>query len=119
MPHAFHTPAQLGELLDDAALTLEDLARACCRAPEWVSERVEAGVLEVTPPSDTTATGFVTWRFSSATLVRARRVAQLEATFDADPYLAAMTTDLMEEVARLRRRLRHLEEGTPTAQQGR
>jgi hypothetical protein len=30
-----------------------------------------------------------------------------------------MTTDLMEEVARLRRRLRHLEEGTPTAQQGR
>ena len=93
--------------------------RACCRAPEWVSERVEAGVLEVTPPSDTTATGFVTWRFSSATLVRARRVAQLEAAFGADPYLAAMTTDLMEEVARLRRRLRHLEEGTATARGGR
>lgn len=118
MPHAFHTPAQLGELLDDATLTLEELARACCRAPEWVSERVEAGVLE-TNPSTSPAAGLVTWRFSSATLVRARRVAQLEATFDADPYLAAMTTDLMEEVARLRRRLRHLEEGTPTAQQGR
>lgn len=118
MPHAFHTPAQLGELLDDATLTLEELARACCRAPEWVSERVEAGVLETTP-STSPAAGLVTWRFSSATLVRARRVAQLEVTFDADPYLAAMTTDLMEEVARLRRRLRHLEEGTPTAQQGR
>ncbi len=71
-----------------------------------------------TTPSTSPAAGLVTWRFSSATLVRARRVAQLEATFDADPYLAAMTTDLMEEVARLRRRLRHLEEGTPTAQQG-
>ena len=118
MPHAFHTPAQLGELLDDATLTLEELARACCRAPEWVSERVEAGcwnhpsrqpgghrirhlAFQQRHPGAGTAYGPAGGRIW-------RR-----------PYLAAMTTDLMEEVAQLRRRLRHLEEGAATAQQGR
>jgi len=110
MPHAFHIPAQMGELIEESMLTLDDLARACCRAPEWVSERVEAGVIAPTEPG----TPLRTWRFSSATLVRVRRIAQLEATFGADPYLAALTADLMEEVATLRRRLRHIEgEGRP------
>lgn len=106
MPHAFHIPAQLGELLDDDTLTLDDLARACRRAPEWVCERVQAGVLE---PAQTAQgnTGMALWRFTSTTLVRARRIAQLEATFDADPHLAALTADLMEEVAQLRRQLAH------------
>ena len=106
MSHAFHTPDQMGEPLSEAMLTLDDLARACCRAPEWVSERVEAGVLAPTQPEGSLAA----WRFGSATVVRARRIAQLEATFGADPYLAALTADLMEEVATLRRRLRHIEE---------
>ena len=44
-------------------------------------------------------------RFDSVTLVRARRVAQLESCFDADPQLAALTADLIEEVARLRKQL--------------
>lgn len=107
MPHAFHIPAQMGELLDEAVLTLDDLARACRRAPEWVCERVEAGVIAPTQPGASLAA----WRFGSATLVRARRIAQLEASFGADPHLAALTADLMEEVVALRRRLRHLEQG--------
>jgi chaperone modulatory protein CbpM len=45
------------------------------------------------------------WRFDSFTLVRARRVAHLETCFDADPQLAALTADLIEEVARLRKQL--------------
>ena len=45
------------------------------------------------------------WRFASTTLVRARRIVQLEQTYDADPQLAALAADLMEEVARLRRQL--------------
>ncbi len=49
--------------------------------------------------------------YPSATVVRARRLARLESTFDADPELAALTTDLIEEVAALRRRLRQLEGG--------
>lgn len=107
MPHAFHPTAQLAELLGDDSLTLEELARACRRAPEWVSEHVEAGVF-APQPDDTTVTGLVTWRFASTVLIRARRVADLEACFDADPHLAALTVDLMEEVGELRRQLQRL-----------
>lgn len=104
MPHAFHAPAQLAELLGDDSLSLEELARACRRAPEWVAEHVEAGVIAPHPGRVATA-GMVTWRFASTTLIRARRVADLEACFDADPHLAALTVDLMEEVGELRRQL--------------
>lgn len=104
MPSAHHNPTiQPGELLDDAAeLTLKDLARICHMAPGWVSDRLAAGLLQADSPGGH-------WRLASATVVRARRLAQLETTFDADPHLAALTADLIEEVARLRLRLRHLE----------
>ncbi len=49
------------------------------------------------------------WRFSSQTLVRARRIAHLEHSFDADPQLAALTADLIEEVQMLRRKLQALQ----------
>ena len=114
MPHAFHLPAQMAELLGDDSLTLEELARACRRAPEWVSEHVEAGVIAPQPTQAPTV-GLVTWRFASTTLVRARRMADLEASFDADPYLAALTVDLMEEVGELRRQLRQLQPPAPGA----
>ena len=86
------------EVLGDAAFTAEDIARACGMRVEWVQERVDLGVLQVDA-------GLGQWRFDNATLVRARRIAQLEMTFDADPQLAALTADLMEEVQRLRRRV--------------
>ena len=91
-------PIVVGEVLYDAGYTADELAHACGVAPDWVQGRVEAGVLQVD-----SATG--AWRFDSVTLVRARRIVQLEKTFDADPQLAALTTDLIEEVARLRRQL--------------
>ena len=104
MPHAFQLPVQLGELLDDQTLSLQDLARACRRAPEWVRAHVQAGVIETTTHvSAHSASG--EWHFTSRTLVRARRIAQLETTFDADPQLAALAADLMEEVQQLRRQL--------------
>ena len=62
---------------------------------------MEAGVLQVDMASGE-------WRFDSVTLVRARRIAQLETTFEADPQLAALAADLIEEVTRLRRQLRAL-----------
>lgn len=94
----------LVELLDDAALSLHDLARGCRVSPDWVLTHVQAGVLQPLQGG-----GAAEWRFASTTLRRARRIAHLEATFDADPQLAALTTDLMEEVAQLRRRLAHLD----------
>ena len=111
MPHAFQLPVQMGELLDDQTLSLQDLARACRRAPEWVRTHVEAGVIETITHVSTRQT--TEWHFTSTTLVRARRIAQLEATFDADPHLAALAADLMEEVLQLRRQLAQAEARTP------
>lgn len=90
-----------GELMGERAFTAEEIARACGVGVTWVHERVDAGVLQVDPASGD-------WRFDSTTLIRARRIARLEASFDADPQLAALTADLIEEVAVLRRRLRLL-----------
>ncbi|CAI07656.1 chaperone modulator CbpM [Aromatoleum aromaticum] len=88
-----------GLLLDEAALTLDELAHACGVDTQWVLERVAAGVLTcvvVTPAP----------RFTSRDLRRARRVRDLERAFDADPELAAIVADLVDEVERLRAQLR-------------
>lgn len=89
------------ELLGDAALTVNELALCCRVTPEWVMNHVEAGVLQVAQGERAAE-----WRFASTTVVRARRILQLERTYDADPQLAALTADLIEEVTRLRRALR-------------
>jgi chaperone modulatory protein CbpM len=89
-----------GVVLDEDALTLEDLARACAVEPRWIVERVEAGLL------GSVSLASVEWRFVSADLARARRLAALERDFDANQELAALVVDLIEEVGRLRGRLR-------------
>jgi len=89
-----------GAVIDEAMLTLDELARACAVEPRWVELRVEAGLLTCA----TGATG--PWRFASAQLVRARRLAALERDFDANEELAALVVDLIEEVQQLRARLK-------------
>lgn len=96
-------PNELVELLDDAALDLHSLASGCHVSAEWVLSHVQAGVLQ--PASGESATQ---WRFAATTLHRARRIANLEDSFDADPQLAALTADLIEEVQQLRRALARL-----------
>jgi len=96
-------PADMVELLDDASLSLQDFARCARLAPEWVQTHVQAGVLQ--PASGGGATE---WRFASTTVVRARRIAELEHIYDADPQLAGLTADLIEEVAALRRAMQRL-----------
>ena len=90
----------IGVVLDEVALTLEDLARACAVEPQWIVERVEAGLL------GSVSLKSVEWRFVSADLARARRLAALERDFDANQELAALVVDLIEEVGRLRGRLK-------------
>jgi chaperone modulatory protein CbpM len=87
-----------GVLLEEVALDVEELSRACAVEPQWVLERVEAGLLEC---SVVAAAG--ERRFASAALLRARRLRALERDFDANPELAALTVDLIEELERLRR----------------
>ena len=91
-------PIHDAEVLRDAAFSVEGAARACGVEVLWLQQRVEAGVLRVHLESEG-------WRYDSFILVRARRVANLETCFDADPQLAALTADLIEEVARLRKQL--------------
>lgn len=87
---------------EDTPLTVEELARACAVAPDWIVERVEAGYLA----SFGGGRRHAEWRFASAELVRTRRLVSLERDMDANPELAALVADLMEEVQRLRQRLR-------------
>src|SRR5690606_10299180 len=89
-----------GIVLDEAALTLEELARACAVEPQWVVERIEAGFF------GDGSLQLSHWRFSSRDLTRARRIGQLERDFDAAPELAALMADLVEEVEQLKGRLR-------------
>ena len=102
MAFALISVVQSVEPLFGAAFSIDELANACGVPTRWVLEHVEAGVLQVHPSSGADAT---LWRFDSPALLRARRLAQLEHWFEADPQLAALTTDLMEDLALLRRRL--------------
>lgn len=87
---------RLEVLIDDDGLSVEELASACAVGCDWIERHVEGGLL------DTAGTG--TWRFTSVQLLRARRLADIERTFDANDELAALVVDLIEEVERLRAR---------------
>ncbi len=92
---------QFAVLLDDACLTLDDLATSCTVSREWVIEHVQAGVLLAEPESDPAR-----WSFTGRDLLRTRRLFDLERSFDANPELAGMVADLVDELERLRARLR-------------
>ncbi|MBT2774351.1 MerR family transcriptional regulator [Halomonas sp. ISL-60] len=89
-----------GDLIDEATLTLEELARACSVETDWVIERIESGLLADGSPYVSS------WRFTSHDLTRARRMYRLERDFEAAPELAALAADLIEENQRLKDRLR-------------
>lgn len=89
-----------GVLLDDVALTLNELARACAVEPDWVVRHVQAGVL-----GDQVSVQLTSWRFRSGDLARARRLLRVERDFDANEDLAALVIDMGDEIRRLRARL--------------
>ena len=88
------------QLLDETALTLEELAHACGVEPDWVVQHVRSGVL-----GGNVAVEVTSWRFGSGDLGRARRLLRIEQDFDADENLAALVVDLGDEIRRLRARL--------------
>jgi chaperone modulatory protein CbpM len=92
-----------GTILDDAALSVDELACACSVTTEWVVRHVREGsfgeVRAITAE----------WRFSSRDLGRARRIRALERDFDAVPELAALVADMLEELDSLRARVRRAE----------
>ncbi|WER50453.1 chaperone modulator CbpM [Cupriavidus sp. WKF15] len=89
----------IGCLMEDAWLTLEQVAAACMVEPDWLRLHVDEGLF----PHAVSVAGI--WRFSSASLLRARRMRQLERDFDAIPELAALVADLLEEMDDLQARM--------------
>lgn len=83
-------------MIDDDGLTCEELASACAVSVEWIERHVASGLLA--------AGATETMRFTSVQLLRARRLADIERTFEANEELAALVVDLIEEVERLRGR---------------
>ncbi|MES2756837.1 MAG: MerR family transcriptional regulator [Pseudomonadota bacterium] len=98
-----------GVLIDQAALSVDELARACDVEAEWVVRHVRAGVLGSGDIAiDIDAAALERMLFGSADLVRARRLLSLESVFDANEDIAALVLDLGDEIHRLRARLRVL-----------
>ncbi len=91
-----------GSLMEETWLTLEQVAAACMVEPEWLLRHIEEGLF---PHADSIAG---TWRFSSVSLLRARRMRELERNFDAVPELAALVADMQEEIDQLRTQLRNM-----------
>jgi chaperone modulatory protein CbpM len=92
------TEVLVGVLVEDSWLPLEHVAAVCTVEPAWLLRHIEEGLI----PGATSISG--TWHLSSAGLARARRMRQLERDFDAVPELAALVSDLLEELDRLRSR---------------
>lgn len=89
-----------GSLLDESWLTLEQIAAACTVEPRWLERHMEEGLF----PHTECVAG--TWRVTNLHLRRARRMREMERVFDAEPELAALVADLLEEMDQLHARLR-------------
>jgi chaperone modulatory protein CbpM len=84
-------------------LTLEDLCRVSAVEPQWVIERIRAGLISAGQAIQTEPDA---WNFDATSIERVRCMARLERDFDAVPELAALVADLQDEIARLRAQLR-------------
>lgn len=91
--------------LQQAWLSLDELSRALGVAPQWIEERVQAGLIELQGERGAAAA----WRFDTVLVRRMRSMRRTELAFDAVPELAALVADLEDEIARLRGRLARFE----------
>ncbi len=94
------TDALIEAAFDDAGLSLDELCRASAVNPQWLHERLEAGLLPRCEGE------LASWRFDAVTVRRVRRMRRIERDFDAVPELAALVADLFDEIDALRARLR-------------
>lgn len=93
-----------GEVVEEEMdLSLADLCRACRLPAERVFELVEEGVIEPVGRNPRQ------WRFRGVSMRRVRCVQRLEQDLGINIAGAALALDLLEEIERLRARLRRLE----------
>mgnify|MGYP000952890797 CR=1 FL=1 len=93
-------------LLEDVRFTLDELARSCHVSREWITTRVQGGVLH---GIDVQQSDPDLWSFDSRSFVRAKRIIAIERDFDSNPELAGLVADLLEEIDSLRARLNRSE----------
>ena len=92
-----------GLLLDeDACVTLAELCRACDIHAEWIMSLVDEGII------DAMGTGSGC-RFSGNSLRRVMTIKHLQRDLDVNLAGAALALDLLDEINRLRSRIRILE----------
>lgn len=83
--------------------SLAELSHVCGAPAEWIVELVDEGILE---PVDLASRS---WRFSGVSMLRARTVQRLQRDLGVNLAGAALALQLLDEVERLRRRLRRFE----------
>lgn len=94
-----------GEIFEEEIeLSLADLCRTCRLPAERVFELVDEGVIEPFGREP------VQWRFRGTSVRRVRCAQRLEYDLGVNAAGAALALDLLEELERLRARLRVLEE---------
>lgn len=89
----------IGSLMEDSWLTLEQVANVCQVEPDWLLLHIQEGLF----PQIESVAGV--WRVTTASVIRARRMHDLERNFEAVPELAALMADMLEELDCLRTRL--------------
>jgi len=94
-------PTLVGILVDENLLTSQELACACGVSDDWLRARLAAGLLICSSGEGSDS------RFGSPQLHRARHLWAVEQDFDANPELAALVVDLVEEIRALRAQLLH------------
>lgn len=95
---------QIAVILDQTGLTIDEFSISCTVPQDWVIEHVQAGVLLNNPANDPQQ-----WSFTSYDIRRARRIYNFERQFDANPELAGLVADLVDELESLQCRLRRAE----------
>ncbi len=89
-----------GTVIEDDSLTLGQLCRACGAHADWVISLVEESIIE--PQGEEIRV----WRFSGASLVRARSALRLQRDLGINLEGIALALDLMEELESLRTQMK-------------
>ena len=86
----------IGTVIEEDSLTLGQLCRACGVHADWIISLVEEGIIE--PQGE----DMRLWRFSGASLVRARAALRIQRDLSVNLAGIALVLDLMEELESLR-----------------
>lgn len=90
-------------LLDEeTCLTLSELCHACNIHADWVIELIDEGVIEPVRSGDK-------WRFSGSNIRRVQVIRNLQRDLNVNLAGAALALELLDEINRLRNRLRVLD----------